>query len=586
MKAKALLLTIALTLLGGTQKTYGCLKVYGPMDIYSFDPIYCGLEINTKKVWAFQCDTLEKVHVRYNLDMPVTSGNNHFFIYNMPLGYSGPLSFYPYFNISETDPNVVFHSDGGPSEGKVTFTSTRGWCLIILHVLNDGGGSLPYKGVRFECFTGPDTTIVSDANVTVTGSQSIMGNQLVKYRLGIGTEAPMAPLHVQLPTTNSSSRIARYQGDGTWGGASTNGTLYFDNFIRQESLPEHIQGTALDNVNTTPQTLSTWIKQSPGSYLKSISFGSGQETYMTIQNGNVGIGVEYPLYELEVNGTIKATSVITDPGGNLGNQTLNDLTVNGTSKLTGNVGIGTAPSSSYRLKVDGKAHITDNVGIGVDPSSSYRLYVSGGTSYLNGNVGIGTTPSSSYVLNVNGSIKASSIDLSNSVSIGTTPGVHKFEVGGKVHITDNVGIGMEPSTTSSSDKLRVNGIIRAREVVTTSANPNTWPDFVLAPDYQLRTLQEVEVHIKKYGRLPDIPSAAEVEEKGIALAEMNTKLLQKVEELTLYAIEQEKEIQQLKNAKSTYYLIATLLFLFALLAAGYNKVRKLENKINNKKPQL
>ena len=77
-----------------------------------------------------------------------------------------------------------------------------------------------------------------------------------------------------------------------------------------------------------------------------------------------------------------------------------------------------------------------------------------------------------------------------------------------------------------------------------------------------------------------------MEEKGIALAEMNTKLLQKVEELTLYAIEQEKEIQQLKNAKSTYYLIATLLFLFALLAAGYNKVRKLENKINNKKPQL
>ena len=83
-----------------------------------------------------------------------------------------------------------------------------------------------------------------------------------------------------------------------------------------------------------------------------------------------------------------------------------------------------------------------------------------------------------------------------------------------------------------------------------------WSDFVFFKDYKLPTLKEVENHIKEKGHLKDIPSAKEVEKNGFFLGEMDAKLLQKIEELTLYTIEQEKKIkafekEKLQNRKAT-----------------------------------
>ena len=100
----------------------------------------------------------------------------------------------------------------------------------------------------------------------------------------------------------------------------------------------------------------------------------------------------------------------------------------------------------------------------------------------------------------------------------------------------NVGIG----TYTPSEKLSVNGTIRSKEVKVESTG---WADYVFEETYVLPTLQEVENHIEEYGHLQDIPSAQEVEEEGIQLGEMNAKLLQKIEELTLYLIEQNKQNQ-------------------------------------------
>ena len=82
----------------------------------------------------------------------------------------------------------------------------------------------------------------------------------------------------------------------------------------------------------------------------------------------------------------------------------------------------------------------------------------------------------------------------------------------------------------------------------------TVPDYVFTNDYKLKTLTEVEEYIKKNNHLPEIPSAKEIEKNGLMLAEMNMSLLKKIEELTLYSIEQnkkitvqEKEIESLKN---------------------------------------
>lgn len=100
----------------------------------------------------------------------------------------------------------------------------------------------------------------------------------------------------------------------------------------------------------------------------------------------------------------------------------------------------------------------------------------------------------------------------------------------------NVGIG----TDSPRNKLDVAGTIRATEVKVETG----WADFVFDKDYRLLSLEDVESHINEYKHLPDIPSEAEVKKNGVSLGEMQAKLLQKIEELTLYVISQDKTIKE------------------------------------------
>jgi len=75
-------------------------------------------------------------------------------------------------------------------------------------------------------------------------------------------------------------------------------------------------------------------------------------------------------------------------------------------------------------------------------------------------------------------------------------------------------------------------------------------DFVFADDYALPKLEDVEKHIKEKRHLPEIASAAEMEKEGVNIGEFQIKLLQKIEELTLYSIQQEKRINQLEEKLS------------------------------------
>jgi hypothetical protein len=95
-------------------------------------------------------------------------------------------------------------------------------------------------------------------------------------------------------------------------------------------------------------------------------------------------------------------------------------------------------------------------------------------------------------------------------------------------------------------KVDANGYLYARKAVVTLANP--YPDYVFEKDYKLFSINELDLFIKRYHHLPNVPSLAEVEanNKQIDIGEMQVKLLEKVEELTLYIIAQQKQIDAMK----------------------------------------
>ena len=128
----------------------------------------------------------------------------------------------------------------------------------------------------------------------------------------------------------------------------------------------------------------------------------------------------------------------------------------------------------------------------------------------------------------------------------------------------NVGIG----TANPDSKLTVAGNIHAQEVKVT-VNAGTVPDYVFANDYKLKSLQEVEAYIKQNSHLPEIPSAQEIEKNGLMLAEMNLSLLKKMEEMTLYMIEQSKDIKNLKKENE-------------ILKTFSERLSKVENQLDKK----
>jgi hypothetical protein len=270
----------------------------------------------------------------------------------------------------------------------------------------------------------------------------------------------------------------------------------------------------------------------------------------------------------------------------------------------GNVGIGTTNPSNIQnwnkvLDVFGENHskiltTTNNTNIKTGIFSHYSWYSGGGfigteshhnlhliTGYTpkitilnNGNVGIGTeTPKAK--LDVSGSIlmpsgvnggayfkynyttlntNSRSWILANDFyhygdfgiyqSINQTDdNLQNFAHNYRFYISrdGNVGIG---TVETGGHKLAVDGTIGAREI---KVETTSWSDFVFEDTYQLRNLEEVESFIEENKHLPDIPSQKDVIENGIQLGEMDAKLLQKIEELMLYTIQQEKKIKKLQE---------------------------------------
>lgn len=267
-----------------------------------------------------------------------------------------------------------------------------------------------------------------------------------------------------------------------------------------------------------------------------LSFQTQLTTRMTIdENGLVGIGTTNPTQALTVNGT--------DPLL----QMRNDNIDKGFLQLLGSdMKVGTNSTNEYgRLIFRTSGH--DRMVVNYD-----------------GRVGLGTLfPYQSLSINATNPTLGLNIGetLYGSVSIDNATKnlvIEKASNGnGKLVINANGGIGYSIHMTDNGyfhygGGLTPNGYIfsvQSRVLATdfVSLAVNNWPDYVFGDDYKLRSLAEVREFIEKNKHLPNIPPAAEIEKNGVQLGEMSKKLIEKVEELTLYVLQLQDQVDELKK---------------------------------------
>jgi hypothetical protein len=205
--------------------------------------------------------------------------------------------------------------------------------------------------------------------------------------------------------------------------------------------------------------------------------------------------------------------------------------------------------AGYHLTGSGNVFIGYQAGYGNDANGSNKLYIANSSTpipliygdFSTKQLGINALPST-CTLNVGGTINATDV-MVNGVSVGGDAS-YWTKAGSNVTTNNNIGVGTTLANNPNGYMFAVNGKIGAKEVQIENTS-STWPDFVFKPEFKLRSLRDVENFIKDNGHLPEIPSEKQVKEEGIKVGEMNAKLLQKIEELTLYVIEANKRINSL-----------------------------------------
>lgn len=200
---------------------------------------------------------------------------------------------------------------------------------------------------------------------------------------------------------------------------------------------------------------------------------------------------------------------------------------------------------------------TGSVGVGTTaPTAKLHIYSSNNAGGLGPALTVGSANGFGIVDPTTGavtSIYPNAMEVinyaKNILGGGWTPSLDfSISTGGVVAVKKSLRIGATAANGAYANyKLSVDGDMIAKRCVIQVSN---WADYVFDPNYSMPSLSELETYVNTNKHLPGVPSAAEVADKGVEMGEMNKILLQKVEELTLYTIKQQKEIDALKNQMS------------------------------------
>ncbi len=420
------------------------------------------------------------------------------------IGVSMPLS---HVHIAgSTDQILTLHKTvSGSSKVGIDLLRGNEFSATDWRIINDGG--------KLNFFDGTDNfQSAGDLNMTITQS----GN------LGLGTNAPASHLHVSGTTDQILTMHRTTAGSGMAG---------------------------IDMLRSSEFSGTDWRIVNDGGKLRFYdnidNFDTDGDLNMTItSSGNVGIGIDGPNAPLHVVGT-ELVNETGDGYFQVGSPTGTHLRFDNNEILARN---GDNQSTLFLQYWSGNlALVNDDAGrVGIGTSNPLaKVHITDGTDVNltgGGELVLGATNT------INLAMDGNEIQARNN---GAASALYLQAGAGDVLMVANelgqVGIGITSSANmpASTYLLAVDGSIIAEEVrVELSGN---WPDYVFTDNYTLTPLEQLEKQIQSLGHLPGIPSASVLEDEGIDLGGMNRALLEKIEELTLYMIDLNKEVKELRR---------------------------------------
>ena len=418
----------------------------------------------------------------------------------------------------------------------------------------DSTGNLKYGSLVTNAPASTDSTKWSSDSINVFNKN--IGN------VGIGTMAPTAKFHTlgslrfesfknneqgdSVLTTDTDGNLKMvYLPYGSSGGGGGGASYTFENGVAQSNGHVSLGGSLLDSVKLN-------LNGHP------FNFNSGTNRVLSFTpNGSFNNGTAN--YDLTANSSKFNIGSKQDSVG-YGSQ----LSFNGLGNSDGlwmSRFNASNDASEIRVNLGDDGGSADKFHIGYQSSggtwkSNFVVQANGqagiGTSEVNGDLSVGMQHGDKLSIGNNSWANKTIITTGTDVQNGDftelkVPGSQANSAYLRLNKEGSVGIGT--TKTDAGYKLLVNGRVKAVGMrVQAAAN---WPDYVFDSVYQLRPLAEVEKFIKTNKHLPEFPKAAQVEKEGHDVSEIQIKLLQKIEELTLYIIDQDKRVKELeeKNKK-------------------------------------
>jgi hypothetical protein len=415
------------------------------------------------------------------------------------VGGSGTTNYLPKFTAASTVGNSSIHDNSGYVGINTTaMIGSANFVAKSNNVTSYGGmyidmagtsGRKPFYGYAVgglaKAWTYYDEA-TSQFRLYNGGDQFVVDNT---GQIGIGTLTPSAKLNVETTGTSAVMKVTK-----PWTGV---GATNF-NLVEISNAYTFGYGTGL---------------QASGGQIgvKGVASNGAETGYGVYGSGFGAAGTTYGVY-----GTAGSTA--------------------GTS--IGVYGIATSGTSQYAGYFVGRGYFSGSLGIGTS-TPDVKLHIEGGTDaeLASGGFGVFGSTTSLNIAMDNNEIMARNNGAASTLFLNND--------GGNITMCDASGsVMIGTAVPATGYLLSVDGKVMCEELKVQMSG--SWPDYVFADDYTLPTLYELEASIKQNKHLPGIPSAAVVEAEGIEVGAMQVQMMEKIEELTLYIIELQKQIDALK----------------------------------------